>query len=187
MKILRFLALLMAVLAAYTAQWLFTHPAPLEAIPSAWLDRLPVLRSTLGWTPENLRNLAFFLASLGALIYGLAALPWQWTLARRPSLSPAAATARSAKIGWGLVLLALGLSAVLAFLWSPQAETLFLQWTWLALLILFGVGCAWLRPPSERARRCRARTILAPTAAHFAHRRAALWLAIGSAAPARGR
>ncbi len=148
MRWLRFLALCGAIALVYLARALFLGLDPqslAEQIPP-WL-RGPQVDALLGllqgWSPEELRDLAWAAAGVGSLLFGMVAVPWP-----RHTAEPFEPPLRGAGAAWPLMgsalLLALGLAG---YLWLRPEEPLWLSFLWGGGIFLFLGGAAALGTP----------------------------------------
>jgi hypothetical protein len=140
-KVLRFFALLITVLAVYVAQFLVEYRDPAAFIPHWLFDQLPFLYRIVRWSPANLQLLAFALAVSGGLIFGLLAQPWHAlrpAQQKAPDVRPLLST-----VGWVLLSLAVALATIIGFnLALNGRETLIIQALWALSLLIFVLG-AW--------------------------------------------
>lgn len=134
MRFLRFLALLLVVVLAYSAQ-LILHPPTVTTSTAVLPPPLNDLLPDLGWLRAlfagDLRDLAFFVMAIAAVTFGLLAAPWSLTeppLAAVPAKFVLPNTRRRQHLSWllvmGALLLAVGASVLFwsQFLTNPKAE-----------------------------------------------------------------
>ncbi|MEZ4735708.1 MAG: hypothetical protein R3E79_52125 [Caldilineaceae bacterium] len=129
MRFLRFLALLLVVTIAYSAQFVL-HPPPLSSsdllLPPQVYALLPDLSPLRALLTGDIRDVAFFLTALAAVSFGLLTAPWSLTEPALAATSTAAGTSRPRSrqaVGWLLVLCALVLAMAASLLFRVQIAT----------------------------------------------------------------
>jgi hypothetical protein len=116
-RVLRFIALLLVVVIAYSAQFIL-HPPLLTTssslLPTQISALLPDLSRVRGFIAGDLRDLAIFFLAVAAITFGLLALPWPLTrspLATVPATFALPNARRRQRLAWLLVALAIVLVA----------------------------------------------------------------------------
>lgn len=132
MRFLRFLALLLVVVLAYSAQFILHPPTVTTSsavLPPPLNDLLPDVGRLRALFAGDLRDLAFFVMALAAVTFGLLAAPWSLTeppLAAVPAKFVLPNMRRRQRLSWllvmGAVLLAVGASVLFwtQFLTDPN-------------------------------------------------------------------
>lgn len=118
MRVLRFIALLLVVVIAYSAQFIL-HPPLLTTssslLPTQISALLPDLSRLRGLVAGDLRDLAIFLLAVAAITFGLVAVPWPLTaapLANVPATFALPGARRRQRLAWFLVIIAVVLVAL---------------------------------------------------------------------------
>lgn len=129
MRLLRFVALLLVVLLAYSAQ-LILHPPALttstSVLPPPLSGLLPDLGRLRALFAGDLRDVAFFMMALAAVTFGLLATPWPLTeppLAAVPVNFVLPAMRRRHRLSWFWVILAVLLAVGAGLLFATQFLT----------------------------------------------------------------
>lgn len=122
MRFLRFLALLLVVALAYSAQFILHPPTVTTStavLPPPLNNLLPDVGRLRALFAGDLRDLAFFVMAIAAVTFGLLAAPWSLTeppLAAVPAKFVLPKTRRRQRLSWslviGAVLLAVGASVL---------------------------------------------------------------------------
>lgn len=76
MRLFRFGALVVALIAVYLAQYIFDFRSLNTLFPTWFLDTFPSLYAVTRWLPEDLMSLATTFTLLGAVLFGLISTPW---------------------------------------------------------------------------------------------------------------
>lgn len=132
MRFLRFLALLLVVVLAYSAQFVLHPPTVTTStavLPPPLNDLLPDISRLRALFAGDLRDLAFFVMAFAAVTFGLLAAPWSLTespLAAVPAKFVLPSMRRRQRLSWllviGAILLAVGASVLFwtQFLTEPK-------------------------------------------------------------------
>ena len=152
MRLLRFAAFAVILLAVYLAQYIFDHRSLIDLFPLWLLDRAPFLYQFTRWLPEDLLNLATFLFVLCSIGFGLLSTQWLGDGESTRSsdnhfsrVQPPIARSMGLSSGAILVFLAFVNSLFVAVqVFMGRAETLLLQFGWLLGLLLYLLGVVLL-------------------------------------------
>jgi len=158
-RLLRFLALILVVAIAYSAQFIL-HPPPLSPpdllLPPQFYALLPDLSHLRALLTGDIRDVAFFLTALAAVTFGLLTAPWSLTepaLSTTPALVGTGRSRRRQWFAWILVIFALLLTIAAGLLFSVRIATypdttaatyVGALVTWLPSLPAFLVQAPWL-------------------------------------------
>lgn len=121
MRVLRFIALLLVVVVAYSAQFILYPPlltTSSSLLPTQISALLPNLSRLRGLVAGDLRELAIFLLAVAAITFGLVAAPWPLTaapLAMVPATFALPGARRRQRLAWLLVMMAVILVALATF------------------------------------------------------------------------
>jgi len=128
-RLLRFLALILVVAIAYSAQFIL-HPPPLSPpdllLPPQFYALLPDLSHLRALLTGDIRDVAFFLTALAAVTFGLLTAPWSLTepaLSTTPALVGTGRSRRRQWFAWILVIFALLLTIAAGLLFSVRIAT----------------------------------------------------------------
>lgn len=129
MRFFRFLALLLVIVLAYSAQFILHPPVvttSTSVLPPPINDLLPNVSRLRALFAGDLRDLAFFMMAIAAVTFGLLAVPWSLTeppLASVPATFVVPHTRRRHRLGWWLVVGALLLAIGASLLFWTQFLT----------------------------------------------------------------
>lgn len=142
MGFLRFVALIVALLAVYAAQYLFDQSS-LEFLRSPWFStNLPFLGDFPHWPPADRQTFGLYLAGIGALLFGL--VTYSWSSANELPGNAPSPSHRFSGIGPLLAVVGLlGGAALLVYFWQNQAEPAWTHYLWMLALAVYVLGI-WL-------------------------------------------
>lgn len=140
MRSLRFLALVVAILSVYAAQYLFDQSS-LEFLRSPWFStNLPLLRDFYFWSPADKQALGLYLAAIGALLFGLITYSWS-SASGFPEEDTPTPSHRFSGIGPLLAVAGLlGGAVLLVYFWQNQAEPAWTHYLWILALVVYLLG-----------------------------------------------
>ena len=141
MRYLRFAALVVALIAAYLAQYIFNFRSLNDFFPIWFLDTFPTLYNVTRWLPEDLMDLAMVLTIFAALVFGLVSAPWVGEYPKpvhRPDRSLHSGT--TARSGMVLMVVALCIVVLIAARALSGDSSRVLDFVWLLGLALYLLG-----------------------------------------------
>jgi hypothetical protein len=154
-RVLRLPALVVVLVVAYFAQYIFDHGSLQSLYPAWMLERFPFLQRTTYWLAEDLYTLGLWLMAGCALLFGILVPRWE----EQPAATKRADGEPLEKAGGTLPWVWLGLILV--------ATALLIGWGWTSLpvridpqvarsglqakALLAGTGSGWLAPGATGA------------------------------------
>lgn len=144
-SVLRLLSLLFAAFAVAGAQYLFRKVGQSPLFPPEFVATAPFFARIEALAPEDLRNLGYLLAVIGALLFGEGAVRWprralRGALGKAQVQPDASARRRLHPILQGVGLVLAG--GLLIHLWRGGIERTPLHMVWLLALVMYLLGSA---------------------------------------------